>query len=243
MVVAMDDAVGAVLDTLRANGLDERTLVFFVSDNGGPTLQTTSSNAPLRGYKGQVYEGGIRVPYLVRWKGRVPAGGVYDKPVVSLDIVATALAAAGVERPEGLDGVDLLPHLLGKAPGPPHDSLFWRFGEQAAAHVGDWKLVLQGGASELYHLSDDIAEARNLAATEPEKLKELRAAYDAWAEGTVLAKWGRSTRRAGTGFLAADRNGDGVLTPDELPRPRAFRRMDADGDGKVTREEFDRARQ
>jgi arylsulfatase A-like enzyme len=242
MVVAMDDAVGAVLDALREHGLDEKTLVFFLSDNGGPTPQTTSSNAPLRGFKGQVYEGGIRVPFLVRWKGRVPAGGVYDKPVVSLDIVATALAAAGVGQAEELDGVDLLPHLAGKAPAPPHDRLFWRFGEQAAARVGDWKLVMRGGASELYHLSDDVAEATNLAATEPEKLKELRAAYDAWAAGTVPAKWGRSNRRASPGFQAADKNGDGVLTPDELARPRLFRRMDADGDGKVTREEFDRAR-
>jgi arylsulfatase A-like enzyme len=237
MLVAMDDAVGAVLDALREHGLDERTLVLFLSDNGGPTRSNTSRNDPLRGFKGEVYEGGIRVPFLVRWKGRVPAGGVFHDPVVSLDILPTALAAAGVERPEGLDGVDLLPHLMGKAPGPPHDSLFWRFGEQAAARAGDWKLVLRGGSTELYRLSDDAPEARDLAAGEPEKVKELRARYDEWSKGLVPPRW--EGRSAGASFDQMDRNKDGVVTPGELGRPRLFRRLDRDGDGKLTREEVE----
>ena len=111
MESAMDDAVGKVLDTLRKNNLEENTLVIFISDNGGPTLSTTSKNDPLRGYKGQVYEGGVRIPYMVQWKGRLPAGKVDDRPVIQLDILPTALAAAGVEiKPEWkLDGVNLLP--------------------------------------------------------------------------------------------------------------------------------------
>jgi arylsulfatase A-like enzyme len=240
MLVALDDAVGEVLDTLKELGLDERTLVFFLSDNGGPTPSTTSRNDPFRGIKGQTYEGGIRVPFVVRWKGRVPEGKVYAQPVVSLDIVPTALAAAGIERPQGLDGVDLLPYLSGKD-GTPHPALFWRFGDRAAVRAGEWKLVLQAGTAELYRLADDPGETHDLAAGQPDKLKELRAAYEEWSKGTVPARWaGRSPRGGLPSFEEADRNGDGVLTPDELPRPKLFRQLDADGDGKVTPEEFEK---
>jgi arylsulfatase A-like enzyme len=239
MLVALDDAVGQVLDALKEHGLDERTLVFFLSDNGGPTPSNTSRNDPLRGIKGQTYEGGIRVPFLVRWKGRLPQGQVYARPVVSLDIVPTALAAAGVERPKGLDGVDLLPFLTGKDPAAPHTTLFWRFGQRAAVRAGEWKLVLDAGTSELYRIADDPGEARDLAAEQPEKVKELRAAYEEWSKGTVPAKWGgRSQHVTLPSFEEADKNGDGVLTADEVGRPKLFRQIDADGDGKVTREEF-----
>ncbi|NJL30675.1 MAG: sulfatase-like hydrolase/transferase [Phycisphaerales bacterium] len=95
MTIAMDNAVGQVLDTLRNEKLEENTLIFFISDNGGPTHQTTSSNSPLRGYKSQLWEGGIRVPFLIQWKGQIPAGKVYDDPVISLDIVPTVMAATG----------------------------------------------------------------------------------------------------------------------------------------------------
>jgi Arylsulfatase A and related enzymes len=99
MLSAMDDGVGRILGSLRDAKLEEDTLVFFISDNGGPTAQTTSGNGPLRGFKAQVWEGGIRVPFSMQWKGRIPAGKVFDKPVISLDIPATALAAAGEAAP------------------------------------------------------------------------------------------------------------------------------------------------
>ena len=109
MLAAMDDNVGRVLSALRQHNLEERTLIFFLSDNGGTTPQTTSSNLPLSGRKAQVLEGGIRIPFLMQWKGHIPAGKIEDRPVISLDIVPTALAAAGMSaRPEWkLDGVNL----------------------------------------------------------------------------------------------------------------------------------------
>ena len=194
MLGAMDDAVGAVLKKLHDEKLDGNTLVFFVSDNGGPTAQTTSKNDPLRGFKTQVYEGGVRVPFLVQWPEKLKAGQVYRSPVVSLDIHATALAVAGIEAPKEkpLDGVNLLPYLLGENKKQPHDSLFWRMGPQSAARVGDWKLVTLRGKSELYNLAEDIGEKTDLSAKEPEKLKELQAAYTAWNKQMIPAKWTRS---------------------------------------------------
>ena len=125
MLSAMDEAVGKVLDKLRAAGLEEDTLIVFFSDNGGPTMLGTtingSRNDPLRGSKRTTLEGGVRVPFVLSWKGKLPAGKVYDKPVIQLDILPTALAAAGVEtKPEWkLDGVDLLPHLTGESEQAP----------------------------------------------------------------------------------------------------------------------------
>ncbi len=129
MVSALDDAVGAVMAKLHAAGLDERTLVVFLSDNGGPTDVNGSSNAPLRGVKGETREGGIRVPFLLRWPGRLPAGAIYDRPVIQLDLHPTALAAAGAPVPADAtpDGVDLLPYLTGSKSGDPHELLYWRF--------------------------------------------------------------------------------------------------------------------
>jgi arylsulfatase A-like enzyme len=194
MMAAMDDGVGQVLDKLRKEKLLDNTLLFFISDNGGPTRQTTSSNEPLRGFKGQVLEGGIRIPYMVQWPGRVPVGKTYDQPVVSLDMFATAVAAAGAKAPEGraLDGVDLLPCLSGRNDKPPHEALHWRFGRQHAIRRGNWKLLKtpQGASEELYNLADDIAEARNLAAEKPEMAKELSEAWSKWNSQMIDPLWG-----------------------------------------------------
>src|SRR4051812_31591254 len=133
MMSAMDDAVGRVRKKLEETGLAQRTLVTFISDNGGPTMPGTtvnaSSNKPLRGSKRTTLEGGVRVPFLVSWPGHVQPG-VYDKPVIQLDLNTTALTAAGVAvQPEWkLDGVDLAPFLSGANPAAPHDTLYWRFG-------------------------------------------------------------------------------------------------------------------
>ena len=185
MLSAMDDAVGRVLGAVRAAGQEENTLVFFIADNGGPTQGTTSSNGPLRGFKTQTYEGGTRVPFLVQWKGRLPAGTTYDRPVVNLDVLPTVLAAAGrpVDAAAGIDGVDLVPFLSGAAAGRPHDTLFWRFGEQWAVRSGDWKLVVArggGGAPELYDLAADVGERHDLAASAPDRVAELKKLYDGW---------------------------------------------------------------
>src|SRR5205085_1332754 len=129
MLSEMNDAVGDVLAKLAALKLEENTLIFFISDNGGPTASTTSGNGPLRGFKAQTWEGGIRVPWIVQWKGHLPAGKVDNRPVIQLDIHPTALAAAGLEiKPEWkLDGANLLPFLAGENQQPPHEALYWRF--------------------------------------------------------------------------------------------------------------------
>ncbi|MDA7904227.1 sulfatase [bacterium] len=181
MLANMDDSVGAVMNQLRKSGLEENTLVFFLSDNGGPTRELTSSNLPLRGEKGQMYEGAIRVPFMVQWKGKIPAGEVYHQPVSSFDIYATAVAnSAGVTLPEQVEGVDLIPFLKGEDQGRPHETLFWRQGGKAAMRHGDWKIVIMGrrfqpgnAKWELYDLSKDVAEQNNLAAVKPEILSEL----------------------------------------------------------------------
>lgn len=197
MTAAMDEAVGRVLARLRENKLLENTLIVFFSDNGGPTLTTTSSNGPLRGYKAQVWEGGIRVPFAIQWTGHLPAGKVDDRPIIQLDILPTALAAAGVElRPEWkLDGVNLLPYLRGERAEPPHAALFWRFGEQRAVRMGDWKLTDMGEGAQLFNLAQDIGEKENLAAKEPERLKALEAAYKEWNASNVEPRWGKVVRK------------------------------------------------
>jgi arylsulfatase A-like enzyme len=204
---AMDQAVGKVMEKLRAENLESDTLIFFISDNGGPTMPGTtingSINTPLRGSKRTTLEGGIRVPFLVSWKGRLPAGKTCDKPVIQLDIHTTALASAGVEvNPEWkLDGVNLGPFLSGESSmSQPHDALYWRFGEQMAIRRGDWKLVqydpnVEGGKgratdAKLYNLADDIGETTDLAAKMPDKVKELQAEWGTWNKDNVAPLWG-----------------------------------------------------
>ena len=198
VISAMDDAVGQVLAALREHKLEENTLIFFLSDNGG-TGAAGSSNKPLRGNKMATLEGGIRVPFFVQWKGTIPAGTVYDQPVISLDLLPTAVAAAGGEvKPDWqLDGVNLLPYLTKKNDAAPHSVLFWRLGPQRAVRMGDWKLVQPRDPSvkptgpgpsnyvvipkpQLFNLATDIGEAHDLAAENPDKVKELQTAWDAW---------------------------------------------------------------
>ena len=210
MLSAMDDAIGRTMAALRAAGLEENTLIFFFSDNGGPTMPTTtvngSSNAPLRGSKRQTWEGGIRVPFVIRWKGHVAEGRTDSRPIIQLDVLPTALAAAGVGvRPEWkLDGVNLLPYLTGNQTGAPHDALYWRLGGTMAVRKGDWKLVKtrEGplrdtdpavlsdlSTAELYNLEDDIGETKNLAAARPEKVKELAEVWWQWNKDLVRPLW------------------------------------------------------
>jgi arylsulfatase A-like enzyme len=198
MLTAMDDAIGAILAAVRANRQESNTLVVFISDNGGPTPQNTSSNKPLRGFKAQVYEGGIRVPFLMRWPGRIKPGTVYRQPVIALDIHSTLVAAGGGTIPPGLDGVDLLPFVAGRQ-GAPHQALYWRFGEQSAIRMGDWKMLRFQGRAEMYNLRDDIGESKDLAGSNPEKLRELESAWNAWNAQMVAPKWGRADRGGGAG--------------------------------------------
>jgi arylsulfatase A-like enzyme len=194
MLASQDDAVGDVLAAVRRNGLEENTLIIYLTDNGGPTRQTTSSNLPLRGFKATTLEGGVRVPFYAQWKGKIPAGKVYENPIIQLDILPTALAAAGVQIDSSwnLDGVDLLPYLTGDTTNEPHQSLYWRFGNQWAVRHGDWKLVasrLDGPEPKLFNLSDDLGEEKDLSSAHPEKVAELRSKWEAWDAENVPAKW------------------------------------------------------
>jgi len=191
---AMDDAVGAVLAQVRSMEQEENTLIFFFSDNGGPTQQTSSNNGPLRGVKATTSEGGVRIPFCVQWKGKIPAGVTYAKPIIQLDILPTALTAAGgtIESAWKLDGVDLMPFLTGKNSAAPHETLYWRFGEQWAIRKGDWKLVasrIDKNVPRLINLAADIGEAKDLAAEQPGKLKELTDAWKAWNAEQVEPLW------------------------------------------------------
>lgn len=185
-MAAMDDAVGKIMEKVRDMGEENNTLVFFFSDNGGPTRQTSSNNKPLRGFKATTWEGGSRVPFCVQWKGKLPAGKTYENPIVQLDILPTALAAAGVEaKPEWkLDGVNLLPYLTGEKTERPHDTLYWRNGDQWAIRHGGWKLVGGNGGDkkngELYNLADDVSESNNRAADMKDKVDELKSLWDRW---------------------------------------------------------------
>jgi arylsulfatase A-like enzyme len=198
MMSAMDDAIGRVLAKLDEARLTENTLIFFVSDNGGPPVNA-SSNLPLRGRKATTWEGGIRVPYLVQWKGQLPAGKTFDQPVIQLDLHPTALAAAGVTTDAQLDGVDLLPHLRGVKTSPPHDALYWRFGPQMAIRAGNYKLVKAAGIDgpQLFDLAADIGESKDLSADKPEVVKDLSARYAAWNGTLEKPRWIASPRLAG----------------------------------------------
>ena len=179
MLSNMDDSVGEVLKTLRTEGLEENTLVFFLSDNGGPTEELTSSNAPLRSGKGSMYEGGLRVPFMVQWKGILPESTVYELPVSALDIMATAGHLANAPVPENLDGVNLIPYLTGQNSDAPHKTLFWRQGHNSALRHGDWKLVKHDQpAWGLYNLTDDLGETNDLSKEHPEVFAELLAIWN-----------------------------------------------------------------
>jgi arylsulfatase A-like enzyme len=173
---------------LAESGQDRNTLVIFISDNGGPTSVNASSNRPLRGFKGEMWEGGLRVPLLARWPGHLPAGRVIGHPVISLDLLPTILAATGIPADAALEGRDLQPLMTGSAVPTPR-ALGWRMGEMRAVRVGDWKLVDMGQGPELYDLASDAAETTNLAGRQPEKLAELEAAYGRWNLGNIRPLW------------------------------------------------------
>ena len=191
MISAVDDGVGRVLAELRKQGLEDQTLVFYLSDNGGPLQANASKNDPLRGAKGSPWEGGIRVPFAAQWPGHVPKGLVYEKPVISLDIVATiaaqANAPANPDRP--LDGVNLMPYLTGQKTGAPHEAIYLRMFDRGAFAVrsGNHKLVMTGkdSAAELFNLAEDIGETKDLAGAERGKLEQLERRRVAWNQQLI----------------------------------------------------------
>jgi arylsulfatase A-like enzyme len=182
MVSAVDDGVGGILDLLEELKLDKNTIVFFLSDNGGPTPDNASSNAPLRGKKGDFFEGGIRVPFAVQWPGTLPAGTRYANPVISLDIFATAAALANVKPKNELDGVNLMPFLTGQNKGFPHEYLYWRnFDQQRlAVRSRNEKMITQPNTDFLFQIKADIGEKTNLAEQDIKRLNSLKSKAIQW---------------------------------------------------------------
>ncbi len=194
LVETLDDTVSLVLQKLDATGLRDRTLVIFTSDHGGLHVPEGSHarvthNSPFRAGKGFLYEGGLRVPLIVRWPGKVPAGKVIAAPVINTDWLPTFLEAVGAAVPSGLDGQSILPLLLGSVESPAR-TFFWHFphytnqGGQPAGAVreGDWKLIenYDSGTIELYHLGRDPSEIQNLALSEPQRAARLQQQLADW---------------------------------------------------------------
>lgn len=184
MTEAMDAGIGRVLLALRRNGLEKNTLVIFFNDNGGATGKGGVSNAPFSGRKGQLTEGGIRVPFIMRWPGKINPGRIYDKPIISLDIFPTVVAAAGQKLPENreIDGVNLLPYLIDERKDLPHEYLFFRHIGNYAVRRGRFKLLIGGKEKKtrLYDLENDIAEKNDLSIKLPKVVKELKMALKKW---------------------------------------------------------------
>jgi uncharacterized sulfatase len=195
MLAAVDDGIGRITEALKTHGLTEKTLIFFIGDNGAPLKihkidsplegdpggWDGSLNDPLNGEKGMLAEGGMHVPFLIAWPGTIPGGQVYEHPVSALDVAATALKVATVEVRSGeLDGVNLLPHLTGETKDAPHEALYWRWMAQSAVREGNWKLLRGGDREYLYDLSTDPGEKHNLAAVHPDITKRLREKLSAW---------------------------------------------------------------
>jgi arylsulfatase A-like enzyme len=194
MISAMDDGVGKIVATLRELELEERTLIFYIGDNGAPLKITKedapgggpgwdgSLNDPLNGEKGMLTEGGIRVPFLVSWKGTLPGGQVYEHPVISLDVAATATSLAGLPHDPQLDGVNLLPFLKQEDHSAPHPNLYWRWVAQSAVREGRWKYLRGGQREYLFDLENDTEEKHNLIEKHPNVAAKLSAQLETWSQ-------------------------------------------------------------
>ena len=187
MIAAMDEGLGQLRAKLKAMGQEKNTVIFFIGDNGAPLGKSWdgSLNTPLIGQKGMLTEGGIRTPFLATWPGHLPAGTVYDKPVISFDVAATAVAAAGLPNAPELDGKDLAPFVSGQNTGAPHERLFWRWGSQAAVQEYPWKLIRLGERDQLlFDISQPDGEnvKKNQFSAQPEIAARLTKALKEWSE-------------------------------------------------------------
>ena len=193
MLSAVDDGVGLIMETLKKHDLTEKTLVFYIGDNGAPLKihkhdalgggpgWDGSLNDPLNGEKGMLAEGGMHVPFVVSWPGTIPSGQVYDHPITALDVAATVAEVCQLKTKRGdMDGVNLIPYLTGALQSPPHQRLMWRWLSQTAIREGDWKLLRGAGREYLFNLGSDLPERRNLLTKHPDIANRLRAHLSSW---------------------------------------------------------------
>ena len=239
MLSAVDDGVGLITRTLAEHRLSEKTLIFYIGDNGAPLKihkrdapgggpgWDGSLNDPLNGEKGMLSEGGIHVPFVVSWPGTIPSGEFYDQPISALDVAATAAGIAGLEtQPVDFDGVNLIPYFTREKTTPPHEFLTWRWVAQSAIREGHWKLLRGGDREYLYNLEADLEEKHNLASKHPEIVTRLRAKLSSWA--SELDPPGLATgemSRAATSYFDFYLNGKNVsLDPQGPSRGRGKNR-------------------
>ena len=194
MNYAMDVNIGKVMDKLEELGLEENTLVFFFSDNGGYPGHNYSDNSPFRGGKTEMWEGGIHIPFSVSWKGQINPGAVFSEPVCAFDILPTILSFQNKLQTgmPTLDGVDLMPFILGEKSGSPHSTLYWRQNKQWAMREGNWKLIKPKGQDEmeLYDLSVDKEEQNNVAGNNADRVNTMMAKHESWASNLMDPQWG-----------------------------------------------------
>ena len=194
MIWAMDRAIGKLVDSLKVSGKFENTLIWFLSDNGGAT-GNASINLPLAGHKGIKFEGGTRVPFFAHWPMKFKKPKIFDPMMISLDIMPTCLAAAGAKKEDfkNLDGVNLLPFILGEKATPPHHNLYWHKLWFSAMREGPWKLIyVQDYGYALYNLDEDLPESKNLIKSEKRRTEGMIGKLNAWKSELEKPRWGEA---------------------------------------------------
>ena len=207
MTLSLDRAVGKILSKLNELGLDKNTLVVFTNDNGGPSDTNASANFPLSGTKANHLEGGIRVPFIMRWPSKIATNTTYNYPISTLDLLPTFINAAGgkIGIEDDIDGVDLLPYLNKNKMGIPHKTLFWKKEVRAAIREGDWKLLrFPDRPAELYNIAMDQREIENLAYKYPDKVRQLYKKIFTWELTLERPLWQLKREYEGKGILRMD---------------------------------------
>ncbi|MCK5360196.1 MAG: sulfatase-like hydrolase/transferase, partial [Gammaproteobacteria bacterium] len=192
MTQSMDENLGKVIEKLKNLGLYENTIIIFANDNGGALNKNGSSNAPLRGGKGTVFEGGLKSPFLMQWPKVLSKNQIKNFPISTLDILPTIVSAAGGKLPSDrvYDGVNLLPYLKGDVNKAPHDALFWRVNWSAAVRKENWKLIrTPNNRYLLFDLLKDSREATNLSSSKPEIVSSLKQELEAWEKKLIQPLW------------------------------------------------------
>lgn len=194
MIAVLDEAVGQILEKIEQSGIEENTLIFFLSDNGGAVYTHTTNNAPLNGGKCTSFDGGLSVPFFIKWKGHLPEGKTFTHRVSAMDIFTTSCAVANVPLPEyhKIDGVNLIPYLLGKkGEASPHEVLYWKTGASRAIIQDNWKLIFDDRWNQtlLYNLEKDPNERKNVAVSFPEEVTQLKQLHKTWEKEMPPAAW------------------------------------------------------